>query len=218
MFQIHPLAEIFPVLPESNIAELAADIKENGLQQPIVLFENKVLEGRNRLAACKIAGITPTFKNLKPGTDPVKYVVSLNLYRRHLSESQRAMVAGKIADVQRAGKPSDDTTGKTTIEQASKIMNVSKDSTKKAKKLLKQDPIKAREVTSGKKSLNKAHKETVAKEPPKPKKVKTLAEIEKNEALTAARDAVNALHLIRKDNSFRTEALTKVAEWIERNK
>jgi ParB-like nuclease domain len=87
----HPLAEIFPRLDDAALQELAADIRKNGLRQAIVTHQGQVLDGRKRLAACKIAEVEPRFKEFA-GDDPLGYVVSLNLKRRHLSETQRAMI------------------------------------------------------------------------------------------------------------------------------
>lgn len=93
----HPLAELFPMLPEQEIREMADDICTNGLNHPIVLYEGKILDGRNRLAACQFGELEPSFVDYA-GTDPLGFVLSENLRRRHLSESQRAMVAAQIVD------------------------------------------------------------------------------------------------------------------------
>src|SRR5690606_8223741 len=95
--QAHPLAELFPTLPDAEIRELADDICTFGQRVPIVLLDGQVLDGRNRLAACKVAEIEPVFEDYQ-GDDPLGFVLSHNLHRRHLSESQRAMVAARLVD------------------------------------------------------------------------------------------------------------------------
>ncbi len=89
----HPACLLFPPMGEQEIQELAADINERGLLNPVVLFEGKVLDGRSRLAACKIAGVKPRFIEWDGQGSPTEWVLSQNLFRRHLTSSQRAMVA-----------------------------------------------------------------------------------------------------------------------------
>jgi ParB-like chromosome segregation protein Spo0J len=88
----HPLAEKFPAMAEVELDRLIKDIKENGLRQPITLNEGKILDGRNRYAACLLAGVSPRFEQFT-GPDPVSFVLARNLYRRHLSPSQLSAVA-----------------------------------------------------------------------------------------------------------------------------
>jgi ParB-like chromosome segregation protein Spo0J len=93
---IHPAADLFPMLPASELQALADDIRTNGQREPVVLWDGQVLDGRNRLAACALAGVEPLTRTLDVCPDPLAYVLSTNLHRRHLSESQRAMVAAKV--------------------------------------------------------------------------------------------------------------------------
>ncbi len=94
--EIHEAANIFPMLPEDELAELAADIKANGLIHEIVLDKDGALvDGRNRLIACRRAGVEPRFTTLD-GQDPVSYVLSANVNRRNLTKGQRAMAAVKL--------------------------------------------------------------------------------------------------------------------------
>ena len=99
-YPAHPLADIFPMIPETDLKVLAADIAANGQVDPILLLDGKVLDGRNRQAACALAGIEPLYTDFG-GIDPVSFVLSKNLHRRHLSESQRAMAAAMIVDWER---------------------------------------------------------------------------------------------------------------------
>lgn len=96
VMEIHPLADLFPMLPDDELAELAEDIKENGLRQPIVLdHDGRVVDGRNRLRACAIAGVEPQFQRLN-GEDIAAFIVSQNINRRHLTKAQRAMSVAMI--------------------------------------------------------------------------------------------------------------------------
>ena len=54
--QSHEYANIFPILNETDARQLAESIKENGLLQPVILYEGRLLDGRNRYAACLAAG------------------------------------------------------------------------------------------------------------------------------------------------------------------
>lgn len=96
--ELHPLCAIFPPLPTDELARLAADIRTNGLREPIALFEERVLDGQNRLAACAQAGVEPTYADLPPDTDVVGFVIAKNVSRRHLDLAQRAMIAARLAN------------------------------------------------------------------------------------------------------------------------
>jgi hypothetical protein len=64
--------------------ELAEDIKANGLREYIRLWQDKIIDGRNRYAACRIAGVEPTYKDVKfrDADAALAYVISRNLKRR----------------------------------------------------------------------------------------------------------------------------------------
>jgi hypothetical protein len=93
---VHPIAELFPMMTDDEIADLAADIRVNGLIHPIVIDKNDVLlDGRNRDKACQIAGIEPTVRMFE-GDDPRAFILSMNLKRRHMSAGQQAMAHAMI--------------------------------------------------------------------------------------------------------------------------
>lgn len=88
---VHPYADKFPMLPESELQELAESILQNGLRQPIVLTEDGlILDGRNRAKACEIAGVTPDAV-VYDGDDLAEYVIDCNVTRRNMSTGARAM-------------------------------------------------------------------------------------------------------------------------------
>lgn len=105
-YPLHPAAELFPPMDAESFAALQADIAENGQHAPILLFEGQVIDGRHRLMACQRLGMTPKVCELDSALDPTAVVVSFNLHRRHLNESQRSMVAARIAN-KRQGERTD---------------------------------------------------------------------------------------------------------------
>jgi hypothetical protein len=93
----HPVAELFPMLPDDELRELAEDVKQRGLLHPIVLdVEGRILDGRNRHAACLLVGVEPTFETFD-GADPAGYALAVNLARRNLSTGARAIIAARAA-------------------------------------------------------------------------------------------------------------------------
>jgi len=107
MFEVHPIAALFPMLPADELKDLADDIAERGLLDPIVVdcasavldndgqvIEGVILDGRNRYAACQIAGVTPQFA-FYDSDDLDGFVLAVNIARRHMSKGQRAMVVAQ---------------------------------------------------------------------------------------------------------------------------
>jgi hypothetical protein len=109
---VFSVANLFPMIAQDELAELADDIRENGLQESIVIAqvsgEWMLIDGRNRLAACRLAGVEPTARILT--TDPTAYVLSANVHRRHLTKGQQAMAVAlaypEASKLKRAGSSS----------------------------------------------------------------------------------------------------------------
>jgi len=90
----HPAATLFPLMDGIELKALADDITAHGLLEPIVMLDGRVLDGRNRLRACELSGVTPLFVEwVQNGSSPTEWVVSHNLHRRHLTVAQRAALA-----------------------------------------------------------------------------------------------------------------------------
>ena len=88
-----------PLLLEGELMQLADDIRAHGLQQPVVVQQGVLLDGRNRLEACGRAGIEDVPSVEYHCTDPVGFIIGANVRRRNLSISQRAMVAHSLANL-----------------------------------------------------------------------------------------------------------------------
>jgi len=161
----HPFADVFPMLDESELQKLADDILENGQHQPILVTEDGlILDGRNRWAACVRAATSPVTKVIQGDDDELlKLVLSMNLHRRHLNESQRGMVAAKLADLkpgQRASKKSAagiPAAGGVSQQEAAKALNVSRDTVQGCAKIRREgSPETVAKVERGELSANAA--------------------------------------------------------------
>jgi hypothetical protein len=98
--RVHPAASVFPEMTPAALKELAEDIRQNGLVHPIVCTADRIVLDKTRLDACKIAGVEPQFE-VYAGGEPVGFIISSNLKRRQLNESQRALIATRLATLAR---------------------------------------------------------------------------------------------------------------------
>ena len=145
--QAHKAAEIFPLLTGPEFDSFVADIRENGLREPIVVHNGEILDGRNRFRACEEIGIEPVTVEWDHVGTPEAFVISMNLYRRHLNESQRAEIGAHLATRTRqenlipGGVKKLDLgihSSSMTVGEAARLLNVSPDSVHKAKIVLKE--------------------------------------------------------------------------------
>ena len=147
----HPAAELFPLLEGKKYQDLRKDIKEHGQLVPIVTCQGQILDGRNRYRACRELGRVPKYEEWSGTGSPIAYVMSLNFQRRHLTASQRAMIAARAKPLleeearqrQLAGRapdlPRNSEEGLTgeSAEIAGRQMQVSKDSVYDGLKVLR---------------------------------------------------------------------------------
>ena len=95
-YEIHPAADVFPMMSDAEYEGLLSDIREHGQRDNGIVCDGKILDGRNRYRACLELGIEFHYYELDPGDDPVSYVVSANLHRRNLTRKQRNEVIEKL--------------------------------------------------------------------------------------------------------------------------
>lgn len=148
--EIHPLADLFPMMSDDELADLAADIKTHGLIHPIVTDDSgKILiDGRNRLRACEVAGVEPTFRKLNGGDVPA-FIVSVNLARRNLTKGQQAMALAMIY-------PEPDKRGRGNKGKSEVSSDFSQKRLAQARSVLRYSRPLAQEVLKGVMPLDKA--------------------------------------------------------------
>jgi ParB-like chromosome segregation protein Spo0J len=95
-YEFHPAANLIPPMTQEEFDDLVADIKTHGLNEPITIHEGMILDGRHRALACDKIGIKP-WRQESPSNDPLAYVLSVDIHRRHLTAEQRIEVAEKLA-------------------------------------------------------------------------------------------------------------------------
>jgi hypothetical protein len=193
----HPLADLFPTLDDSDLAALTADIAAQGLREPIWLYDGRILDGRNRYRACQALGLAcPTREYV--GENPLSLVLSMNLHRRHLTESQRAMVAAKLANMRQGART--DVRPRVNLPevsnaQAAETLNISESLVKHAKKVQAEaQPEVIKAVEGGHMAVSAAAKlanEPVAVQRAVVKTLETGAAKTVPEALTRVQGAPN---------------------------
>lgn len=177
----HPIADVWPMMDEAKIAELADDISKNGQLIPVWLYEGKILDGRNRWAACQIAGVEPKTKEYT-GDEPTAFAVSLNDRRRHMNKGALAAVAAELEPhfAEDAKRRYDQTVGRPkkseervpqiaerqpqARQEAAKSVGVNDRYVSDAKKVKTESPEVFERLKAGKITLQDAKRE-VAKKP-----------------------------------------------------
>ena len=184
-YQVHPLAEVFPLLEGTDFDTLVEDVREHGLRRPVVLFEGKLLDGRNRARACVKAKVKLRTVNLKKGVDALAYVVSENVVRRHLDASQRAMAAARLATLA-PGRPKKAEKSAVSQRDAAERFNVDRRSVQHARRVIDSaSPEIVAAVEAGNLAVSAAVQVT------------DLPRREQNKVAKVAREGGNAAHAVR---------------------
>jgi len=199
----HPLSDLFPLMGDREFDELVVDIEAHGQREAVWILDGQILDGRNRWRACEQLGISARSTEYS-GDDPVAFVLSLNLHRRHLNESQRAMVAGKIANLPHGANQHSPIGDSTTQADAAGLLNVGKRSVERAREVLDRgSPELVAAVQRGQVSVSAA---SDVSELPHYRQSEIVAKGEK-EILEAARQIRSARSEVRRE-----ERVARVAD------
>lgn len=103
-YEQHPIGALWPDVSGTNRVEFFKDVADNGVREPAVIFEGKILDGWQRYRAAKAAGAyLPTTEY--DGDDPVRFVISKNAARRHLTKIEVTKAVLKCRNWQNDGRP-----------------------------------------------------------------------------------------------------------------
>lgn len=182
-FEVHPAANLFPMMTDQEAEDLKADIEKHGQILPIILYDGKILDGRNRAIACFELGIKPKTETWSGTGSPTDWVMSVNYHRRNLTYDQRVAVAALAtesykaeAEARRRATQNNDSAKAVpakmqeqgeSVEKAAKAVGVSARAVYAARKAEKESPgtldkMMAKETTlaDAKRESEPAKKET----------------------------------------------------------
>lgn len=166
-YEAHELALVFPAMTQPEFAALKQDIQEHGQNEPITLYEGKILDGIHRYRACQELGREPSVVRFEGNPRAAaQLVLGRNFHRRHLTTSQRAIVAAEMCKLRPRGNAGN--SPYLTVAQASALMSVGQDLVTDAKRLLREgDEEVVRSVRDGLLSVSAAIQEKKKEAPPK---------------------------------------------------
>jgi len=201
--EFHPVANIFPLMDGREFEDLVEDIRINGLMEPVTTYQGRIIDGRNRYRACLKAEVKPRFIEFDGCVPLINFIVSLNLHRRQLNESQRAIVAAKIATMKQGERTDLSPNGeKLSQGEAADLLNVGKRTVERANEVIKAGtPELIEKVESGKVSVSAAAEVASL---PKPEQQEVVARGE-SEIVRMANE-IKA----RKTDQRRTERIEKI--------
>lgn len=215
---VHPVADIFPRMGDSEFQALKADIAQHGQREPVWTWRDQVIDGRHRVRACDELGHLCLRREYEGDESTlVQFVVSLNLHRRHLNESQRAMVAGRLANLgdgqRKAPSPIGEPQSAVTQGEAASLLNVGKRSVERAREVIDHGaPELVQAVERGEVSVSLAAEfVSLDDDEIKNEALSTLASVPE-QARETIRDAVKKAHVA--NNSGNNEWYTP-ARYIE---
>jgi MT-A70 len=223
----HPLAALIPMMPEAEYEALRGDVAERGLLETIVLYEGKILDGRHRYRACIETATAPRFREFQ-GEDPVSFVVSLNVRRRHLSASQLAVIALDVerayaARIPKGRPPAKDESPQIVADfpaeagprgeardHAARVVGVNRQYVSDAKKVEREAPDLRPKVSAGELTIPEAKKEIRQRE-----KAAKVAEIAKQ--IPAPLSSTGPFPVLYADPPWRYEYAEDVGRAVENN-
>ena len=211
--ELHPLCTYFPRMNDADFESLKSDIKTNGQLHPIYLLDGMILDGGNRYRAMSDLGIEPICEDYT-GNNPVQFVLSSNLHRRHLTQGQAAAIVSATQNWANAhpahrAKEGGNVAPLNTIKNRADKSGASHRTQKDADKLVKKaTPELVKQVTTGAKSLNQALVEADLKPARKPENKSATLPLDNDEPSLS--EIIDDLQAMNKELEAENEILKKV--------
>lgn len=187
---IDPISAASPDMSESEMQALKDSIATIGQQVPIIVWRDRVIDGRKRLAACAALAIQPKITTISDDSSPADYANALNLIRTHYTPSQRAMFADSVANATKSDGPAGrwanspiyratDTSPDTPVvtkEQAAKMFGINSTTVKQARRVRRDaEPEVVAAVEAGHLTLHSAEK--ISREVPRDRQASVVEQI-----------------------------------------
>ncbi len=173
--KLHPIVHLFPRMPKEEFDELVADIRAHGLRRPLLVHHGQILDGRHRWEAAEKLGIDCQTEEWDGRGSLTDLVISLNLKRRHLNQSQKGTVvvgAEKFyAEELKANQRLSQGRGKKGVagmpplirgkarDHAAKKIGVSPRYVQDAKAIQKRAPERFEEIKAGKATISQVKRD-----------------------------------------------------------
>lgn len=187
IYEIHEYAEIFPQMTPDEWETFLADVEENGVRVPVVLYQGKILDGRHRQEACETLnrskGLSLAFDTIEfvgDDTQAVSFVYSANFFRRHLETGQKSAIGLRIKDklqeILAQGQRTDltctnictsqtqDPMASRAVTKAAEMAGVSRETIRKAEVIREKAPDIFESMAAGEVSLENALRATMKRE------------------------------------------------------
>ena len=158
----HPAAELFPRLSESELVALKNDILAHQQEHPIIVWNDMIVDGRNRFRACEMLGRKPKIKEMQFADEAavISYIISTNMRRRHLTNEQRDQIGARLVTMQSGDNQWSPQNAGTTVgvADAASMVQSTHARIERARTIERSDPALADKVISGEMSKGKALK------------------------------------------------------------
>lgn len=164
--KLHKYCALLPRMMADEYQILKADIKAHGLLEPIVAYEDSILDGRHRYNICEELAVQPAyvqFESLSYSGSPLDFVISKH-QRRNLTPDQKAVLADKIANIKNGLHMLLTNEKQLSLSEALIATGASKGQVGKLRKIKKDNPRVIERIESGETSINVEYQRTLTKQ------------------------------------------------------